>query len=83
MATRDVEERVVSTAGYQTFSAKRERHTDVHTGTDPSELHYVWCSDLEHTLLSFFHALDSENVIAGHHLLAGFGRPIMIGDHAS
>jgi hypothetical protein len=51
MATRDVEERVVSTAGYQTFSAKRERHTDVHTGTDPSELHYIWCSDLEHTLL--------------------------------
>ena len=35
-----VEERVASAAGYRSFSANRERHTDVRTGTDPSELHY-------------------------------------------
>ena len=33
---------MASTADYRSFSAKRERHTDVHTGTNSSELHYVY-----------------------------------------
>ena len=32
---------MASTADYRSFSAKREGHTGVHTGTNSSELHYV------------------------------------------
>ena len=36
-----VEEQVASTADYRSFSAKQERHADVHTWTHSSELHFI------------------------------------------
>ena len=40
---------MASTSGYRSFSAKRERHTNVHTGTDPANFTTLWL-DLERTL---------------------------------